>query len=100
MCSVNEGLVYVRIIEDNLDAKGELFNIRKTANVVWVGVDLYHKWLDVDLRKLSLQEDSTKEILEKLSDSAKNMFEEFKKTPYESMSEGRTFKVARQDTGR
>ncbi|KAJ6426831.1 hypothetical protein OIU84_022426 [Salix udensis] len=81
MCSVNEGLEYVRIIEDNLDAKGELFNIRKTANVVWVGVDLYHKWLDVDLRKLSLQEHSTKEILEKLSDSAKNMFEEFKKTP-------------------
>ena len=81
MCSVNEGLMYVRPIEDNLDAKGELFNIRKTANVVWVGVDLYHKWLDVDLRKLSFQAENTKEILEKLSDSAKNRFEEFKKTP-------------------
>ncbi|KAH8521644.1 hypothetical protein H0E87_002624 [Populus deltoides] len=81
MCSVNEGLMYVRLIEDNLDAKGELLNIRKAANVAWVGVDLFHKWLDVDLRKLSFQAESTKEILEKLSDGAKNRLEEFKKTP-------------------
>ncbi|CAK7355843.1 unnamed protein product [Dovyalis caffra] len=80
MRSVNEGLMYVRLIEDNLDAKGELINIRKAANVVWVGVDLYHKWLDVDLQKLSFQTESTKEILEKLCDAAKNRFEEFKKT--------------------
>lgn len=29
--------------------------IRKAENVVWLGVDLYQKWLDVDPRKLSLQ---------------------------------------------
>ncbi|KAJ6326940.1 hypothetical protein OIU78_013932 [Salix suchowensis] len=69
--SVHEGLMYVRLIEDNLDAKGELTNSRKAANVVWLGVDLYSKWLDVDLRKLSVQAESTKEILEKLSDVAK-----------------------------
>jgi len=81
MRSVNEGLMYVRLIEDSLDVKGELLNIRKAANVAWVGVDLFHKWLDVDLRKRSFQAESTKEILEKLSDAAKNRLEEFKKTP-------------------
>jgi hypothetical protein len=81
MRSVNEGLMYVRLIEDSLDANGELLNIRKAASVAWVGVDLFHKWLDVDLRKLSFQAESTKEILEKLSDAAKNRLEEFKKTP-------------------
>ncbi|XWS38559.1 hypothetical protein CRYUN_Cryun19dG0141800 [Craigia yunnanensis] len=44
------------------------------------GVELYHRWLDVDLRKLSLQRKSPKEILEILSDSAKNIFMEFKKS--------------------
>ncbi|KAJ6388861.1 hypothetical protein OIU77_027254 [Salix suchowensis] len=77
--SVHEGLMYVRLIEDNLDAKGELTNSRKAANVVWLGVDLYSKWLDVDLRKLSVQAESTKEILEKLSDVAKTRFVECKK---------------------
>ncbi|KAJ6695648.1 PROTEIN putative-RELATED [Salix koriyanagi] len=77
--SVHEGLMYVRLIEDNLDAKGELTNLKKAANVVWLGVDLYSKWLDVDLRKLSVQAESTKEILEKLSDVAKTRFVECKK---------------------
>ncbi|KAL9350142.1 hypothetical protein Peur_057397 [Populus x canadensis] len=79
MLSVHEGLRYVRLIEDNLDAKGELINIRKAANVVWLEVDLDNKWLDVDLRKLSVQLESTKEILEKLSDVAKTRFVECKK---------------------
>ncbi|XWS49749.1 hypothetical protein CRYUN_Cryun12cG0029600 [Craigia yunnanensis] len=77
MAGVNEGLMYVRHIEDDLD--GNLINIKNAAEVVWVGVELYHRWLDVDLRKLSLQGKSPKEILEVLSDSAKNVFMEFKK---------------------
>ncbi|XWS38551.1 hypothetical protein CRYUN_Cryun19dG0141000 [Craigia yunnanensis] len=78
MAGVNEGLMYVRHIEDNLD--GNLISIRKAAEVVWVGVELYHRWLDVDLQKPSLQGKSPKEILEILSDSAKNIFMEFKKS--------------------
>ncbi|KAE8671753.1 hypothetical protein F3Y22_tig00111941pilonHSYRG00248 [Hibiscus syriacus] len=52
IAGVNEGLVYVRNIED---MQGNLVNSRKAADVVWLGVELYHRWLDVDLRKLSLQ---------------------------------------------
>ncbi|PPS13668.1 hypothetical protein GOBAR_AA06923 [Gossypium barbadense] len=53
---------------------------RKEAwNIVWFSVKLYHWWLNVDLRKLSLQGKITKEILEVFSDSAKNIFMEFKK---------------------
>ena len=43
----------LRLIEEYLDAR-DLSNIRKTAEVVWLVVELYHKWLDVDLHKLSL----------------------------------------------
>ncbi|KAL4346459.1 hypothetical protein GQ457_17G020920 [Hibiscus cannabinus] len=76
IAGVNEGLVYVRNIED---MQGNLENSRKAANVVWLGVELYHRWLNVDLRKLSLQGKSTRETLEVLSDTAKNRFMEFKK---------------------
>ena len=79
ICSVNEGLMYVRLIENNLQNKGDLTNIRKAADVVWLGVELYHKWLDVDLHKLSLQGKSLKETLQKLADTAKNRFVEFHK---------------------
>ncbi|OMO59650.1 hypothetical protein CCACVL1_24678 [Corchorus capsularis] len=77
---VSEGFWYVRHIEDNLDIQGNLTNMRKAADVVWLGVELYRKWLDVDLRKPSLQGTTPKEIMELLSDSAKNIFMEFKKT--------------------
>ncbi|XP_059449259.1 uncharacterized protein LOC132180450 [Corylus avellana] len=79
ICSVNEGLMYVRLIENNLQNKGDLTNIRKAADVVWLGVELYHKWLDVDLHKLSLQGKSLKETLQKLADNAKNRLVEFHK---------------------
>ncbi|KAJ8768878.1 hypothetical protein K2173_023873 [Erythroxylum novogranatense] len=73
---VHEGLMHVRLIEDILDEKGDITNIRKAAYVVWLEVDLYQKWLDVDLDRLSVQAESTKEILEGLADAAKKRFEE------------------------
>ncbi|XVF13361.1 hypothetical protein REPUB_Repub08aG0201800 [Reevesia pubescens] len=59
--------------------QGNLVSIRKAAEVVWLGTELYHRWLDVDLRKLSLQEKTPKEMLQVLSDSAKKKFMEFRK---------------------
>ncbi|KAM7494094.1 hypothetical protein LguiB_028703 [Lonicera macranthoides] len=76
--TVHEGLVYVRDVENNLDAKKELVHIKKAAETVWLGVDLYKKWLDVDLDKISAQDKTPREIIEQLSDIAKNKFTEFK----------------------
>ncbi|KAG7542527.1 hypothetical protein ISN45_Aa07g024970 [Arabidopsis thaliana x Arabidopsis arenosa] len=75
--AVNEALVYVNKFEDVLDIGGELANSRKAAEVVWLGVDLYHKWLNVDLRKLSKQQSKTpQEVLKELVDIAKKEFTE------------------------
>lgn len=74
---VHEALLYVREVENNLDEKEDLINTRNAAEVVWLGVDLYGKWLDVDLRKMALQGETEKEVLEKLVDIAKNVFSEF-----------------------
>ncbi|XP_057512135.1 uncharacterized protein LOC130794280 [Actinidia eriantha] len=76
--SVNEGLVYVRIVENNLNEKPEFSNVRTAAEVLWLQVDLYHRWLDVNLRKMAGQGKSPEKVLEELADIAKNKFWEFK----------------------
>ncbi|VVB12763.1 unnamed protein product [Arabis nemorensis] len=75
--AVNEALVYINKFEDVLDIGGELANSRKAAEVVWLGVDLYHKWLNVDLRKLSRQQRTKpQEVFKELADMAKKEFSE------------------------
>lgn len=75
--AVKEALVYVQKFEDVLDIGGELANSRKAAEVVWLGVYLYHKWLNVDIRKLSKQQRKTpQEVLKELVDTAKKEFTE------------------------
>lgn len=79
MKSVHQGLKYVRFIENNLHTKKDLENVRKAAEIVWVGVDLHYKWLDVDLRQLAHKGQSPKETIQELSDIAKNKFIELRK---------------------
>lgn len=76
--AVNQGLTYINAIENHLDSKGDSLHIRKAANVVWLRVDLYHIWLDVDLNKLSLLGKRPREVLEQLAETAKSRFEESK----------------------
>ncbi|KAK3434574.1 hypothetical protein EUGRSUZ_D02056 [Eucalyptus grandis] len=78
---VREALMYVNIVEERLCAKQELMNARKAASIVFMGVDLFHKWLDVDLRKISLQVNTTKDVLEELACTAKDVFVKFKAVP-------------------
>ncbi|GJY48585.1 hypothetical protein Tco_0438541, partial [Tanacetum coccineum] len=50
---VDEGLKYVTEIEKYMDKKNDLTHVRKAAEVIWSGVELYNKWLYVDLSKLA-----------------------------------------------
>ncbi|MED6215790.1 hypothetical protein PIB30_001408 [Stylosanthes scabra] len=76
--ALNEGLLYVKFIENNLDKDGKLTKVRMAADIVWLGVDLYDKWLDVDLYKLFLQGKSPKETIETLAEAAKTRYDKFK----------------------
>ena len=55
ICSVHGGLMNVKLNRRLPGCEKNFDYIRKAENVVWLGVDLYQKWLDVDPRKLSLQ---------------------------------------------
>ncbi|KAL5064320.1 hypothetical protein RYX36_026057 [Vicia faba] len=76
--TLNEGLPYVKFIENNIDQDRKIIKLRKAAEIIWLGTDLYGKWLDVDLYKLSLQSNSPKETLETLADLAKARYEKYK----------------------
>ncbi|GER56816.1 hypothetical protein STAS_34568 [Striga asiatica] len=76
--SVDEGLVYVKLIEKSLDKKGNLLNNRNAADVIWVGVELYRKWQGKDIHKTSLKCRDSKESLEELSRNAEKDILDFK----------------------
>ncbi|CAN4077956.1 unnamed protein product [Withania somnifera] len=77
--SAYEGLMYIKVVEENLDDIKDLVYLSKAAALVWVEVDLYYKWLDVDLRKTATEEQNPKGVLEVLSEKAKQRFFEFRK---------------------
>ncbi|KAL7597067.1 hypothetical protein Lser_V15G27547 [Lactuca serriola] len=79
VCGVDEGLKYVCKIENYMDNKTELKHVRKTAEIVWAEVELYNKWLDVDLCKLANQgaTGGETEVIKLLADIGKGKFMEF-----------------------
>ncbi|XP_028762592.1 uncharacterized protein LOC114720996 [Neltuma alba] len=74
--TVHEGLHFVDLVENTLDKEGDLIRVRKAAQKVWIRIDLYRKWFGLDLNKLS--EKSPEETLQRLADTAKAKYEEFK----------------------
>ncbi|GFP92379.1 hypothetical protein PHJA_001382000 [Phtheirospermum japonicum] len=72
--AVSEGLYFARLIQKTLDSNGELESIRKAADVVWVGVELYKKWQDTDLHAAGR---THKETLQKLSDISEKTVKNF-----------------------
>ncbi|KAG8378857.1 hypothetical protein BUALT_Bualt07G0028300 [Buddleja alternifolia] len=82
--SVTEGLSIMKLVDKNFGRKGSLANIRTAANIVWVGVEIYHKWQGKDLHETSLKGKNSKEILEELSNKAEKTVLEFKRDARES----------------
>ncbi|XP_058111273.1 uncharacterized protein LOC131254298 [Magnolia sinica] len=76
---VHEGLRCMRFIEKKLDLKG-LVNIKEAAHIIWQGVDLNHKWLDVDLSTLIPEEKDPKKIIGRLAEIGKDCVLDFEKT--------------------
>lgn len=71
--------MYIKVMENNLDARKDLASIRRAAELVWLDVDLCYKWLDVDLRKTTTAGKNPKDMLEGLSEKAKQRCIEFRK---------------------
>ncbi|CAN1842041.1 hypothetical protein LINPERHAP1_LOCUS36717 [Linum perenne] len=75
--SVHEGIMYVKLIEDNEEDRKQdhTTKARRAAYRVWSRIDIYHKWFDIDL----LHTKGTREILQYLAEAGKNMFADCRK---------------------
>ncbi|KAI3785083.1 hypothetical protein L1987_44195 [Smallanthus sonchifolius] len=76
LSSVSEGLVYVTFVEETFNASDDYVSIQKAAKSLWLEVEVYHKWLGNELRKLAPQVKTAKQILECFRDTAENMTSE------------------------
>ncbi|XP_076905955.1 uncharacterized protein LOC143561870 [Bidens hawaiensis] len=76
LMSVSEGLTYVTHIVEALNAAEEYVSIQKAATMLWLEVEVYHKWLGYKLLNPHLQVNATKEIIQWFSDTAKKMVTE------------------------
>nr|GLL25945.1 uncharacterized protein LOC109157637 [Ipomoea trifida] len=74
--SANEGLRYASLI-DVLDGKCGSKSIKNAADVVWVGVELHRKWLDMDLKRKTGEISSVKDIIQDLNDVSERIVMEF-----------------------
>ncbi|PWA39180.1 hypothetical protein CTI12_AA575050 [Artemisia annua] len=78
IASMREGLRIVRNIEECLNVDSDLVKTRKAARRVWTQVEVYHKWLQIDLQKKAHDGKTSKEILEWLRDEAVKIVIQFK----------------------
>ncbi|KAI3731247.1 hypothetical protein L1987_62435 [Smallanthus sonchifolius] len=74
--SVSEGLTYVTLVEETLNATDEFVIIQNAARRLWLEVEVYHKWLGNKLQNPSHQVNPAREIVQWFSDTAKNMVTE------------------------
>ncbi|XP_052627367.1 uncharacterized protein LOC111891327 [Lactuca sativa] len=72
LASMNEGIEFVRHIEESLNTNGELVKARKAARHVWTDVEVYCTWLQIDLQKKACKGETSQKILEWLGDEAVN----------------------------
>ncbi|KAL6554129.1 hypothetical protein OROMI_019802 [Orobanche minor] len=80
LSSVSEGLLYVKLVEENLNATEDYICIQKAAETLWLEVEVYHKWLGNTLQKSVSQLKSAWQILQWFKDTAKSMVTEVEQT--------------------
>ncbi|PWA35804.1 hypothetical protein CTI12_AA606100 [Artemisia annua] len=73
--SVSEGLLYVSHVEESLNATHECVSIQKAAKILWLEVEVHHKWLGYKLKD-HVPQDTARNILEWFRDTAKDMITE------------------------
>ncbi|XP_024985361.1 uncharacterized protein LOC112520970 [Cynara cardunculus var. scolymus] len=76
LSSVSEGLVYVKLVEENLNATEDYESIQKAAKTLWLEVEVYHRWFGNRLQKPVPQVNTAEKILQWFRDTAKNLVTE------------------------
>ncbi|KAM0065758.1 hypothetical protein Hdeb2414_s0003g00118271 [Helianthus debilis subsp. tardiflorus] len=77
LAGMSEALKIVTHIEDCLHADGELVSAIKSARRVWKEVEVYRKWLKIDLQSKAHKDKTSKEILKWLGHEGEKIMKRF-----------------------
>ncbi|GJX55827.1 hypothetical protein Tco_0285724 [Tanacetum coccineum] len=73
LSSVSEGLTYVTLVEESLNATDDYVRIQKAAKVLWVEVEVSNKWIGNNLKNHAPEVNTAGLILQWFKNTAKNM---------------------------
>ncbi|KAI3514493.1 hypothetical protein L1887_12935 [Cichorium endivia] len=73
LSGVSEGLLYVTLVEESLNATDDHVRIQKVAKTLWLEVEVHHEWLG---NKLPKHVNTCGQILQWLRDTAKHILTE------------------------
>ncbi|PWA51026.1 hypothetical protein CTI12_AA467070 [Artemisia annua] len=76
LSSVSEGLKYVTLVEESLNATDEYVRIQKAAKVLWLEVEVSNKWVGDNLKNHAPEVNTAGLILQWFKNTAKNMVTE------------------------
>ncbi|KAL7616773.1 hypothetical protein Lser_V15G02584 [Lactuca serriola] len=77
LSSMREGLQFVMHVEESLNVNIDLVKARKAARRMWTDVEVYYRWLQIDLQKKAREGRTSKDILQLLGDEAIKIVIEF-----------------------
>ncbi|XP_071704028.1 uncharacterized protein [Rutidosis leptorrhynchoides] len=86
LSGMREGLKIVKHIEENLNENGDLADARKASTHLWTEVEVYCKWLQIDLKNKAYKGKTSKEILRLLGDVAVQNVIQFKSRKSKSLN--------------
>ncbi|KAJ0613235.1 hypothetical protein HanHA300_Chr01g0035891 [Helianthus annuus] len=78
LSSIREGLHIVKHIEESLNTNADLVKARKSARWLWTEVEVYKRWLHIELQNKMCNAKTSKGILQWLGDEAVKVVIRFK----------------------
>ncbi|PWA45117.1 hypothetical protein CTI12_AA520450 [Artemisia annua] len=76
LSSVSEGLTYVTLVEESLNATDKYVSTQKAAKVLWLEVEVSNKWVGKNLKNHAPELNTAGFILQWFKNTAKNMVTE------------------------
>ncbi|GKF13647.1 hypothetical protein Tco_0055109 [Tanacetum coccineum] len=77
---VSEGLTYGTLVEESLNTTDDYVTILKAANVLWLEVEVFNRWLGIYLKSHAPEVNTAGLILQWFKYTAKNMVTEVQST--------------------
>ncbi|GJY35949.1 hypothetical protein Tco_0421327 [Tanacetum coccineum] len=91
--SVSEGLTYVTLVEESLNATDEYVSVQKAAKVLWLEVEVSNKWVGNNLKNHAPEVDTAGLILKWFKNTAKSMVTEVQVIDIRSVNDNSIYRV-------